>query len=83
MALDINISGTFRFSMLASAGHLSVLCGESERGFVLESGAGKNPSGKTVEVWRNEHCGNLNVSAFGLHLIISGGERVAPASAVA
>lgn len=83
MALDINITAPFRFSLLASAGHLSMLCGRAERGFVLESGAGANTSGKFVEVWRNDYCGSINVSAFGLHLIISAGKRLTTASAVA
>lgn len=60
-----------------------MLFGRTERGFVLESGAGTNPSGKAVEVWWNPGCGSLNVAAFGLHLIIAGGERATPASAVA
>lgn len=83
MALDLNISAPFKFSILATAGHLSVFWGRAERGFVLESGADTNPSGKIVEVWRNPGCGSLNVSAFGQHLIIAGGERAIPASAVA
>lgn len=83
MALDINISAPFKFSMLATAGHLSMYWGRAERGFVLESGAGANPSGKFVEAWRNPGCGSLNVSAFGLHLIIAGGESATPASAAA
>lgn len=83
MALDIIISAPFRFSLLATSGHLSILCGGAERGFVLESGAGKNPSGKFVEVWRNAYCGSPNVSAFGLHLVITGGKKptLAPAAA--
>lgn len=83
MALDLNISAPFRFSLLASTGHLSMSWGRAERGFVLESGAGANRSGKIVEVWRNDYCGSLNVSAFGLHLIISGGERATPTRAAA
>lgn len=83
MALDITITDPFSFSLLASTGHLSMLFGRAERGFVLESGSGKNPSGKFVEVWRNDYCGSLNVSAFGLHLVITGGEKptLAPAAA--
>lgn len=81
MPLDFTISAPFSLSMLATAGHLSMYWGRAERGFVLESGAGTNPSGKIVEVWRNPGCGSLNVSAFGLHLIIAGGERATPASA--
>lgn len=83
MALDLTISAPFRLSLLASTGHLSVFCGRAERGFVLESGAGANTSGKFVEVWRNDYCGSINVSAFGLHLIISGDKRLTAASAVA
>ncbi|TXT31347.1 MAG: hypothetical protein FD131_1051 [Rhodocyclaceae bacterium] len=83
MALEFNISAPFRFSMLASAGHLSMFWGWAERGFVLESGAGANPSGKIIEVWRNAYCGSLNVSAFGLHLVIAGSKRATPASATA
>lgn len=83
MALDLNISAPFSFSLLVSTGHLSMLWGRAERGFVLESGAAKNPSGKFVEVWRDDYCGSFNMSAFGLHLILAGGERVTPASAAA
>jgi len=73
MALDLTLSAPFSFSLLASTGHLSMLWGRAARGFVLESGAGKNPSGKVIEVWRNAYCGGLNVTAFGLHLVIPGG----------
>lgn len=83
MSLDFTISAPFSFSMLATARHLSILCGRAERGFVLESGAGANPSGKIVEAWRNPGCGSFNVSAFGLHLIIADGEKRTPTNAMA
>lgn len=83
MALDINIPAPFCFSLRATTGHLSLLCGRAERGLVMESGAGANPSGKIVEVWRNPGCGSTNIAAFGLHLIIAGGESATPASAAA
>ncbi len=83
MALDLNISAPFRFSLLASTGHLSMSWGRTERGFVLESGAGANRSGKILEVWRNAYCGSLNVTAFGLHLVISSDARLTPASTAA
>jgi hypothetical protein len=65
---DIN-AGPISLSIYAAPGHLSIFCGRNERGFVLESGHGKNENGKLVEVWRNDRCGSLNAAAFGLHLV--------------
>lgn len=83
MSFALTISAPFSFSCLLTTDHLSMLFGRAERGLVLESGAGTNPSGKIVEVWRNAYCDSLNVSAFGLHLIIAHGEKVTPTSATA
>lgn len=68
--LDLN-AGPFSLSIHASPNHISVLGGRSERGFVLESGYGKNENGKLVEIWRNDRCGSLNITALGFHLVAS------------
>lgn len=68
MAFELTITAPFRFSFNASSGHLSMLFGRHDRGFVLESL--KNPSGKLVETWRNEYCNSLNVAALGMLLVV-------------
>lgn len=70
MAISLNIqAGPLGLSILAQAGHLSVLWGQNERGFVLESGHGPNENGRLFQSWRNELCGSLNVRAFGWLLV--------------
>lgn len=79
MAFELTITAPFRFSFTASSGHLSVLWGRHERGFVLERQSfGRSGSGKWLEMWRNTYCGTLNVSAFGVLLMIDGGSQEAP-----
>ncbi len=83
MAFTLNITAPFSFSIHATSGHLSVLCGRHERGFVLESGHGSNESGRLLESWRNEYCGSLNVSALGLLLVVARGHAGGATSAAA
>jgi len=77
--VPVGDTAPFRLSILATAGHLSVLCGRQERGFVLEAGQGPTPSGKWLETWRNAHCGSLNVAALGMRLVVDSGRAVAAA----
>ena len=83
MAFTLNIQAPFRVSIQASSGHLSVLLGRHERGFVLESGHGPNESGRLLETWCNEYCGSLNVSALGLLLVVARGHAGGATSAAA
>lgn len=72
MAFELTITAPFRFSFTASSRHLSILCGQHERGFVLERQSfAKSGNGKWLEMWRNSYCGTLNVSAPGVLLLVS------------
>jgi len=72
MSFELTITAPFRFSFTASSEHLSMLWGQHERGFVLERQSfGRSGSGKWLEMWRNNCCGTLNVSAPGVHLLVS------------
>lgn len=87
MAFELSISAPFHFSISVFSKHLSVFWGSRDAGFVL-SPAGPytadvpTTGGKMVKTWRNPGCNSLNMLAFGLHLVASGGVRVTPASAV-
>lgn len=74
MAFSFDLSaGPLSLTINATAAHLAIFWGRSERGFVLERGYGPNPSGKPLEAWRNPGCGTLNAAAFGLHLMVDCG----------
>lgn len=78
MSFELTITAPFRFSFTASSGHLSMLFGRHERGFVLERQSfARSGSGKWLEMWRNPYCGALNVSAPGGLLLLSSWNRPA------
>lgn len=72
MAFELTITAPFRFSFTASSGHLSMLFGRHERGFVLLTNEKPPIRGKWGGTWRNPACGTLNLYALGVTLLVAG-----------
>lgn len=72
MSFELTITAPFRFSFTAYSGHLSVLWGRHERGFVLLTDEKPPILGKWFGTWRNPACGTLNLYALGVTLLVSG-----------